>query len=423
MGASLSPAADASDPSVSDLERTPSLPGFGRLTSIDALRGFDMIWIIGAAPIVKAIDAAHPGPTTTRLVEQLKHVDWEGFRFNDLIFPLFLVLVGVSVVLSLDKQLDRVGLWRTVARIVRRSLLLFLLGVLYYGGLTKTWPEVNLGGVLHRIAACYLFAALIYCAVCSARGLLLISAVLLAGYWAALTYVPFPDLTLTEENVAAIAERISSNDPAEISAAVESRIAGVYEEGRNLTNYIDFRYLPGKKAQRYYINEGLLSTIPAIALTLFGCILGRQLRRPDDGAGRRIFSMVIFGVLLTAGGILWGESFPIIKRIWTSSFVMLAGGLSVLLIALFHLIVDVWGLSLWCRPFVWVGANAITMYLAAKVISFSTLAKYFVGGDVAIWLDGRFGVGAAEIAAAVVGLLLIILLARLLYRHGVFIRV
>ena len=405
------------------IESLPARPGAGRLTSIDALRGFDMIWIIGAAPIVKAIDALRPGPTTTRFVEQLKHVEWEGFRFYDLIFPLFLVLVGVSIVLSLEKSVSRQPMWKVVGHIIRRSVVLYLLGVLYYGGLTKEWPDVHLGGVLHRIAACYLFAALIYCWVRSIKGLLMISAVLLGGYWALLTYVPFPDLTLTQEHVEAIAKEIGADDPSAIATSVEDVVSGVYDEGRNLTNYVDFLYLPGKKAQRYYINEGLLSTLPAIALSLFGCIAGVVLRRPDDGAGRRLLTLVVFGTVLIGGGVLWAETFPIIKRIWTSSFVMLAGGLSLLLVALFHLVADVWGLTLWCRPFVWVGANAITMYLVAKLVSFPKLSRFFVGGDIATWLDGRFGGGAADLAAAIVGLLLIVLLARLLYRRGVFIRV
>ena len=132
----------------------------GRLMSLDALRGFDMFWIIGGEHVAKALNAVgEEGDTVSPLTIQLKHVEWEGLRFYDLIFPLFLFLIGVSIVLSLSRILATSGRTGALIRIARRSALLFAVGVFYYGGLSRGWPDVQLSGVLPRIALCYFFAA------------------------------------------------------------------------------------------------------------------------------------------------------------------------------------------------------------------------------------------------------------------------
>jgi len=173
----------------------PSATGAGaRLMSVDALRGFDMFWIIGAGALVQAFEKMSENAVTRFLSTQLQHVQWEGFRFYDLIFPLFLFIMGVSMIFSLGRALDSGGRPPAVRRIVRRSALLFALGVFYHGGVSRLWPDVQLGGVLQRIALCYLFAALTYCFVRSAKGLAAVGAALLIGYWALLTFVTFPDL-------------------------------------------------------------------------------------------------------------------------------------------------------------------------------------------------------------------------------------
>src|ERR1051325_8121092 len=253
---------------------TSAPPASSRLMSVDALRGFDMFWIIGAGAIVTALEKMSGNPVTTFLATQLTHVKWEGFHFYDLIFPLFLFIVGVSLVFSLDKAFAEGGRPRVLWRVFRRSVLLFALGIFYYGGLSKPWPDVQLGGVLHRIAACYFLAALTYTFVRSVKGLLAVCAALLIGYWLLVTFVPFPDLRLDETTVKAIAKRIGSDSPFAIAGVVNERVSGSYVEGRNLVNFLDFLFLPGKKAQLYYINEGLLSTLPSVALSLFGALAG-----------------------------------------------------------------------------------------------------------------------------------------------------
>jgi predicted acyltransferase len=351
-------------------------------------------------------------------------VQWEGFRFYDLIFPLFLFIVGVSIVFSLDKLFAAVGRGAALRRVFRRAVLLWAFGVFYSGGLSKPWPDIKLGGVLPRIAACYLFAALIYAFVRKPRDLLIAAAVLLVGYWALLTFVPIPDLPLTKEAVEAVAESIGSHSEFEIAAAIPNKVRGLYAEGRNLTNYVDFLYLPGRRAGvGYYINEGLLSTIPAIALSLFGIVAGLLLKNGAVPPIRKIGWLGAFGAVLLVLGLEWSLQFPLIKRIWSSSFILVAGGLSAWLAALFYYVVDVRGWTRWCEPFVWIGCNPLTIYIADRIVPFHEIATRLAGGDVEIFMNTQVATGFGSVVIAATALLLVILLARFLYRHGIFLRV
>ena len=404
-------------PSISAAVRPPE-----RMLSIDALRGFDMFWIIGAGALVHALDQMQGNAAIRFFSTQLSHAEWRGFRFYDLIFPLFLFLVGISIEFSLRRALPRDGMRRTLIRIVRRTLLLYVLGVFYNGGLAKAWPAVQLGGVLQRIAACYGITAMIYCLTSRPRSLTTIAIACLLIYWALLAWIPFPDLKLDPPTVNKIARQIGSDDPAAIAGAIPNRIHGIYEEGRNLTNYVDFRLLPGQKPQHYYINEGLLSTLPAIALCLFGIIAGQWLTDTQLTPSKRAARLAIYGIAAAAIGVLWGFEFPIIKRIWTSSFVMLAAGCSAILTAGFFWIIDVKGWRGWCRPFIWIGANALTLYLARNIIKFSTVSERLAGGSVKAWFDMNVTPGFGSLVVALISLALVVGLARFLYTRKIFIR-
>lgn len=402
---------------------TPPKPAPARLMSVDALRGFDMFWIVGAGTIVAALEKLDENAVTTFLATQLKHVTWEGFRFYDLIFPLFLFIVGVSLVFSLDKALAEGGRAAVLWRVFKRSALLFAIGIFHHGGISKPWPDIQLGGVLHRIAACYFFAALIYAYAPRPRQLAAISAALLVGYWTLVTFVPVPDLKLDKPVVDEIAKRIGSDSPFVIAASVEGRVTGSYEEGRNLVNHLDFLFLPGKKAQHYYINEGLLSTMPAIALSLFGALAGLLFKNSSVEPRRKILWLAGAGAAAIALGLLWSLQFPLIKRIWSSSFILVSGGCSALLMALFYWLVDVRQWRAWCQPFVWIGCNALTIYVVTPIVSFQTLAVRFAGGDARNFLDAQVAKGFGGLVVAIVGLLLVFLFARFLYRRQIFLRV
>ena len=274
-----------------------------RLTSLDALRGFTIFWILGGDALAWALhdmaaDTAGLLPAMARIFgDQLGHVDWEGIRFYDLIFPLLIFVTGVSIVYSLSGLVDREGDAAAHLRVLRRAALLYGLGVIYYGGVSKFWPEIRLVGVLQRIAICYLFASLLFLNF-RLRGLIAAFIVLLAGYWAAMTFIPVPGIG-----------------------------AGIFEKEANLSFWLDSLYLPGMKWNETWDLEGLLSTLPAIGTCLLGVFAGLLLRDSKLAPQRKVLWLMGGGTAAIAAGYLWGLQFPIIKGIWTSSFVLVSGGL------------------------------------------------------------------------------------------------
>jgi predicted acyltransferase len=380
-----------------------------------------MFWIVGGAKVANALDQLQAGPVVSMLAAQLKHAEWDGFRFYDMIFPLFLFLVGVSIVLSMDRALAKAGRKATFLRVARRSVLLFALGVFYNGGLTQAWPDVAFSGVLHRIALCYFITATLYMLL-PRRGIVIAAAVFLAGYWAMLMFVPFPDVNLKHASLAKTASQTQAKTPQELLTGVNTTTHGTFDEGHNLTNYVDDRVLPGRKLNLYYSNEGLLSTIPAAATTLFGIMAGWVLVSRRLSEQQKVLWLLAGGAAAIALGLLWGQQFPIIKRIWTSSFCLLVSGCSAMLLGAFYLVVDVWRWQKWCTPFLWIGTNAITIYLAVNLVDFGAIANRFVGGNVKIFLDTHLATGSGAVLAAMVGLTLPVLLVRFLYQHKIFLR-
>src|SRR4051794_11189411 len=176
-----------------------------RLMAVDALRGFDMFWIIGADSLVYALHRLTPSKSVEFVADQLEHVVWSGFHFYDLIFPLFVFLAGVSTVFSLTKTIESAGRSEAVKRVIRRGVLLFIVGLIYSGGFSTNWPNMRMLGVLNRIALAYLGAGLLFCFF-KPRALMGICAGLLIGYWAIMTFVPIRDIQLSRPNIARLAE-------------------------------------------------------------------------------------------------------------------------------------------------------------------------------------------------------------------------
>ena len=419
-------------------------PASPRLMSVDALRGFDMFWIIGADSLVYALSRMTPTRTTTFLADELEHVKWAGFHFYDLIFPLFVFIMGVSVVFSLTKTIQQAGRTEALKRIFRRSVLLFVVGIFYSGGITHAWPDIRLMGVLNRIALAYFFAGLLYCFF-KPRALVAICVGILAGYWALMTFTPIRNIQLTESNLAQMAEQAGDKEAAALLnedrnpsaiknspawAAVEkqfyattNRVTGKFDPGLNLANHLDFQYLPGRKYDTFYDPEGWFSTIPAVATCLLGIFAGLLLRNHSLQDKQKVLWLISFGIAGVALGWLWSAQFPVIKKLWTSSYVLVAGGYSAILLGVFYLIVDVWQTRAWCQPFVWMGMNSITIYLATNILGgYRRLAMRFVGGDAQIFLDAHVAKGCGDMVISIVGLLLAFWLVHFLYKRKIFLR-
>lgn len=306
----------------------------GRITSIDALRGFDMFWIKGGENLVHSIYALIPVSIMTAIDKQFDHVEWAGFHFYDLIFPLFLFLVGVVLPFSMGRHLEQGGGKKALYwRAFRRLILLFFLGLVYNGLFRHSLHDLRIPGVLQRIAICYFIAAIVVINF-KVRGQAIITGLLLLGYWAAMALIPVPGIG-----------------------------AGVITPAGNLSGYIDRQLVPHPFCcYAFGDNEGLFSTIPAVATALLGALAGWWLRSGRQPA-KKAAGLALAGIGCLAAGSIWSIWFPIIKNVWSSSFVLFAGGWSLLFLALFYWIIDVRGFQRWSFFFVVIGANAILIYV------------------------------------------------------------
>lgn len=379
-------------------------PAAGRLQSLDALRGFDMFWIIsgegifhGIASVIKQKYSLQQSTVDWQIKmtnelspierffvtisNQLHHTVWNGFTFYDVIFPLFIFIAGVSMPFSYGKKLEQPsintsGIKKDIYRsLVKRTVILILLGMVVNGALQfNGYENTRFASVLGRIALSCFFAALIYLN-CKLRTQIIWFFAILFGYWAAMMLIPVPGYG-----------------------------AGALTPEGNLAGYVDRILLPGKLHRKVYDPEGLLSTIPAIASAMLGIFTGQflrwsQLRREPERIAGYLF---ISSLILIQAGWLWGFIFPINKNMWTSSFVLFAGGWSALLFVLFYLVIDVLGFKTWSMPLVWIGTNSILIYMAAHgVINFEHTSQFLFGGLVKqapeVWRQALLWTGVALI--------------------------
>ena len=335
---------------------TATAPLPGRITSIDALRGFDMFWIIGGhGIIVSAALLIYGDPLPEWLTYQIEHPKWIGFSAWDMIMPLFLFISGTSMPFSFAKRIERgasrADLYR---KIFTRTLVLFILGMVVQGHLL----DFQLDGLhiycntLQAIACGYFVAAILMLNV----GLLAQFAaviVLLLGYWALMMFVPFGGHaagTLLEE--------------ANLALHIDRLILGQFRDGTTYT----------------WILSGMGFAATVLLGTLSGQVLKSTLRPVAKVAG-----LTVAGLLCLALGWAWGFylspiQFPMIKHIWSSSMVLWSGGWCFLLLAGFYLVIDVLGLRRWSFPLVVIGMNAIAVYVATHLVNFHHISDPIVGG-------------------------------------------
>ena len=362
-----------------------------RIESIDALRGINMFWLIGVDGAMGSLAeiTRDKGILVSAignfLGTQFVHGSWEGLRFYDFIFALFIFITGISIVLSLPSSVEREGRTKAHLRMVRRSLLLFVIGIVVYGSIGQNWSDVRLLGVLQRISLCYLFTSLMVLNF-NLRGMIAALVALLVGYWALMTFIPVPGVG-----------------------------AGSYAPDANLANWIDYNYLPGRLWDLTRDPEGMLSTLPAIGTCLFGVFAGLLMRDASISAEQKTLWLIAGGCALVAAGYLWALQFPIIKAIWTSSFVLVTAGYSAILLGIIHHIVDVWKWRRWATIFTWIGANAITLYVLNQ-----SVAERIAGGDFAASFDRAVTTGAGGFFLHVLAVLSAILLARFMYQRKIF---
>lgn len=301
----------------------------GRLTSLDAFRGLT---------IAGMILVNNPG-SWSHIYAPLRHAEWHGWTPTDLIFPFFLFIVGVSVPFSFGKRLKRGDSKVTLFRhILRRSVVLFALGLFMAAYPRFDFENLRIMGVLQRIGLVYLFAASSFL-VFERRARAWFVVILLLGYWALLTFVPVPGYG-----------------------------AGDLSPDGNLGAYLDRLVFGHRLWQGTWDPEGLLSTLPAVATTLLGIFTGEWIRS-DRSPETKSWGLALGGVVGLLLGLIWNMGFPINKALWTSSYVLFTAGAGLVLLALFFWIMEVRGWKGWAQPFVVYGMNAIAVFVASGLVA------------------------------------------------------
>jgi len=376
----------------------------GRLLSLDVLRGFDMLFIMGFAGALTTTLAAL-GCRQEWLETQFVHVAWHGLRFEDTIFPLFLFLAGVSWPFSLAKRRANGDTNAAIVRkIVQRGLTLAVLGLLYNGLLKFDFANMVFGPVLLRIGFAWAVAATLS-VFAGRRTRIGIAVAILLIHWAICVFVPAPDATSAFGIPAAEVDPLSA----------KGCFAG----------WLDRLLMPGKLTQPGIIaNQGILSSFPAIVTAMLGVFAGELLQRKDLGDSRKAGCLAVGAAVLVALGVLNAYAFgpysmPFNKILWSSSFTLVVGGYSAGMLALFYWLIDVKGWWTHVLFFKVIGMNSITIYMANRILGgFGGISKFFFGGAAGLLPELW---GTALLAAGTVACEWFFLY--FLYRKNTFLRV
>lgn len=332
------------------MNTTPGTPAT-RLVSADALRGFDMLWICGADALVRAIAKADGSPFWAGLAFQMEHAGWTGFRFYDLIFPLFLFLSGLTIPWSLGRRMEQgSGKWALSLRALGRWCTLVLLGVVYNGGLQlKPLADTRMFSVLGLIGTGWLIAALLFLHA-KPRTRVVWATAILIGYGLLLEFFPVP-----------------------------GHGAGIHTAAEGLTGWVD-RFMPWHLYQGNVDPEGLLPCLASSFVALAGCFTGDFLKRSPRSPVVNAGILALAGLAAVGCGWLAALSMPISKPQWNPPFMLVCTGCSLGLLAVFHLVFDTRFTRRAVLPLAVIGANPILIYLLLRIVPVETVSEFFFGG-------------------------------------------
>ena len=362
-----------------------------RLQSLDVLRGFDMLWIIGGGALIVALAQATQWGWLQVIADQMEHVPWNGFHFEDLIFPLFMFISGVAIPYAITSKVEqgvkRKGLFH---KILKRGIILVILGMVYNGALKNGFSDMRVASVLAQIGLGYLFAATIVLYTKSFKTRLAWLIGIMSGIAILQLAVPVPGYG-----------------------------AGILDQVGGMNAWIDRMFLPGRLYGKTFDPEGLLCIVSAITVTLMGSFAGTILRDGKPASSRKASILAITGAALVTLALLLSTFYPIIKAAWTVPFNLLTAGISFLLLSLFYFTIDVkdWThgiVSYKILFFKVIGMNSITIYLAVDIINFGLISQFFVG-----WLAAPFGQWVIILGAIVIEWLLLYYL----YTKKIFLRI
>lgn len=347
-----------------------------RLKSLDALRGFDMLLIMGFGWMLYDVCCLWPGGEHFWLARQMEHAAWNGLTLLDTIFPLFLFISGMTFPFSKRK---------TVGKVLVRALIMVALGMVYNGCCDLNFASMRFYSVLGRIGIAWALAALLYMSL-EWKPRAIIAAVILVGYNLLLTIVA-PDRP--------------GADPLSM-------------EG-NLVGYVDRCLMPGHLYFEVFDPEGLLSTLPAVVTAMLGQFAGDFVRseRPH-----KTLSMLGGAAVLLGLGLIWSIWLPFNKSLWTSSFVLVVAAYSLAMFALFYYLIDVRGWKKWAFPLEVIGLNSITIYMLQRIVSIQSASQFLFGG-----LAGLVPAQVGQVILSAGYVLLCWLLLYFLYRKNIFLKI
>ena len=344
-----------------------------RLFSLDALRGADMLFIMGfAGAVISACKWLGFGGDCW-LAEQMTHVKWHGFRHHDTIFPLFLFLAGVSWPFSLASQISKGYKTSQIClRIIKRAFVLILLGLFSRTFFRFEFDNVRYDSVLAHIGICWAGAAFLYLCVKNWYGRMGIAIGLLILHWLVLFLFTAPDMNAL----------LSSTDPKIMKIVAGYKLTG--QDGfsfvGNIAGWIDRTIMPGVLYETVFDPDGILGKITGIALAMFGMAAGGLIREKNLSGNRKTVLLLCAGLVLLLICLIWKEWCPVNKKIWTSTFVLASVAYSCIALAVFYWIIDVKGIKKWTFFFRVIGMNAITIYMLMRIVNFSGISEYFFGG-------------------------------------------
>ena len=371
-----------------------------RLASLDVLRGFDLFCLVGLEGILHPLARAVDKPWFDRLMWNFSHVEWEGFSPWDLVMPLFLFMSGVSIPFAMQRYREGAEKSAFYRRILKRVALLWVFGMMCQGNLLGLNPDCIylFSNTLQSIAVGYLVAALLYVHT-SWRVQLAVGAGFLLSYWGLMQGVE-----------------------------VQGYGGGQYTPDANLAEWID-RMVLGRFRDGAYVENGnvvfapwyrytwILSSVNFAVTVMTGVWAGMWLRASRINASRKALLLCVAGVAMVAAGWLWHPLLPVIKKIWTSSMVLVSSGYCLLLMGVRYYLVDCRGYRRgtgWLRVY---GMNSIAAYMMAQCVNFRSLSTSWSYG-----LEQYVGDFYPALVATSNSVILYIVLW-MMYKKGIFLKV
>jgi predicted acyltransferase len=371
-----------------------------RLYSLDALRGFDMFWIVGGSALIMSLGKHTEIEWFKILAEQFRHVPWDGFHFIDLIFPLFMFISGAVIPFSVLSKTEKGEpkkhlIWKAA----KRTAILIILGIIYNGTLKTGFSDARYVSVLGQIGFAYFFAVLIVLYTDPLQKKIIWLIGILASIAILQLFVPVPGVG-----------------------------AGILTPEGCINGYIDRLLLPGRLAfdhngwtasgQGIYDALGILSTISSIGITLMGFFSGYILRSMKQTGLKKTALLAGIGTCLIILALLIDPVYPIIKNCWTTTFSLLTGGISFISVAFFYLIIDVWGLKKWSFCFRVIGMNPLFIYLFYRMVKIRETSEFLLG-----WLSADNTNPGTQPVVALGVIILVYGILYFLYKNKIFIKI